>query len=120
MMYEGQINNALTCVNAIRDRFDGEKPSPSDEPECVHNYAKAMASCSAVLACSGFNYSAVQKSMEFTANAGTYFWSNGSAWGTCKIEGKEAQLTLLMGKLQLSSFTLKGLATKKLRICSLQ
>jgi hypothetical protein len=120
MIFENQTENGLKCISSIRNRFDGLKRNPFDEPECGHHYARAMASWAALLACSGFNYSAVQKSMEFTANTGTYFWSNGSAWGTCKIEGKEAQLTVMMGKLQLSSFTLKGLATKKLKNCNLQ
>ena len=120
MIFENQTENGLKCIRSIRNRFDGLKRNPYDEPECGHHYARAMASWAAVLACSGFNYSSVQKSMEFTANAGTYFWSNGSAWGTCKIEGKTAQLTVLMGKLQLNSFTLKGLPTKKLKNSNLQ
>jgi len=120
MLFENQTENGLQCIKSIRSRFDGLKRNPFDEPECGHHYARAMASWAAVLAYSGFNYSAVQKSLEFTANAGSYFWSNGSAWGTCKIEGKKAELTVLMGKLQLSSFTLKGLGTKKLKNCNLQ
>lgn len=115
MIYENQTDNGLKCIKSIRDRFDGLKRNPFDEPECGHHYARAMASWASAIACSGFNYSAVTKSMEFTANAGTYFWSNGSAWGTCKIEGKTVQLTVLMGKLELNSFALKGLPTKKLK-----
>jgi uncharacterized protein (DUF608 family) len=120
MIFENQTENGLKCINSIRNRFDGLKRNPFDEPECGHHYARAMASWAAVLAYSGFNYSAVQKSMEFTSNSGVYFWSNGSAWGTCKIEGKKAELTVLKGEIQLKSFTLKDLSTKKLRNCYLQ
>jgi len=115
MLYENQTENGLRCIKSIRNRFDGLKRNPFDEPECGHHYARSMASWAAVLAYSGFNYSAVEKSMEFTANAGTYFWSNGSAWGTCKIGGNKAELTVLKGEIQLRSFTLKGHSTKKLK-----
>ncbi|MFM2146087.1 MAG: hypothetical protein RL732_923, partial [Bacteroidota bacterium] len=34
MLYEGQRENGLKCIQSIRDRFDGEKRNPFDEPEC--------------------------------------------------------------------------------------
>jgi hypothetical protein len=69
-----------------------------------------MASWAAVLALSGFRYSAVEKSMSFTANEGTHFWSNGSAWGTCRITREEdkhkVDLEVLHGRLELKTFRL--------------
>jgi hypothetical protein len=115
MMYEGQRENALKCINSIRNRFDGEKRNPFDEPECGHHYARAMASWSAVLALSGFQYSAIDKSMAFTADPGNYFWSNGYAWGAVKIakvpEGLELTITIEKGNVELSSVTLAGVGT---------
>ncbi|MDP4289558.1 MAG: GH116 family glycosyl-hydrolase [Bacteroidota bacterium] len=105
MLYEGDTENGLKCIKAIRDRFDGLKRNPFDEPECGHHYARAMASWSAVLALSGFHYSGVEHSMRFTSVPGNYFWSNGYAWGNCKIENDKATLTVLKGKLLLSSFS---------------
>jgi len=105
MIYEGQIENGLKCIKSIRDRFDGLKRNPFDEPECGHHYARAMASWSAVLALSGFHYSGVDQSMQFTSTPGTYFWSNGYAWGNCKIEKGKATLTVLKGKIALSKFS---------------
>jgi len=105
MIYEGQIENGLKCIKSIRDRFDGLKRNPFDEPECGHHYARAMASWSAVLALSGFHYSGVEHSIQFTSTSGTYFWSNGYAWGNCKIEKEKATLTVMKGKISLSKFS---------------
>jgi non-lysosomal glucosylceramidase len=50
--------------------------------------------------------------MTFAAKDGTYFWSNGYAWGSCSVKqsakGKLIELSVLQGELDLSSFTLDG------------
>lgn len=115
MIYENQTENGLKCIKSIRDRFDGLKRNPFDEPECGRHYARAMASWAGVLAMSGFQYSGVTQSMKFTAKAGTYFWSNGTAWGTCRINGKSAELTVLKGSVALKNFTIDGVGSKKLK-----
>jgi non-lysosomal glucosylceramidase len=106
MIYEGQTEDGLKCIKAIRDRFDGLKRNPFDEPECGHHYARAMASWATVLALSGFHYSGIEKSIQFTSVPGNYFWSNGYSWGTCKIETGKAEITVLKGNLSLSKFQL--------------
>ena len=108
MLYEGQTENGLKCIEAIRNRFDGKKRNPFDEPECGHHYARAMASWAAVLAMSDFHYSGVTKSMSFTSHTGTYFWSNGYSWGTCKVEPNKATLSVVKGNLELADFSLTG------------
>jgi len=112
MLYEGQVDNGLRCIANIRGRYDGRKRSPFDEAECGHHYARAMASWAAVLALSGFHYSSVEKTMTFAAKRGTFFWSNGYAWGSCSIEeaekGMSVQLSVLHGELALREFTLEG------------
>ncbi len=115
MLYEGQTENGLKCIKSIRDRFDGEKRNPYDEPECGHHYARAMASWSSILALSGFKYNANEKSMEFTSTPGMFFWSNGYAWGTCKIQGNTASLTVLHGKIELNKFSIHGKGYKVLQ-----
>ena len=106
MIYEGQIDNALQCIRAIRHRFDGAKRNPFDEPECGHHYARAMASWGTIPALSGFHYSGVDRTMRFTSRPGTYFWSNGYAWGTCKVGRKKATLHVMHGTLQLKQLTI--------------
>jgi len=111
MLYEGQADNGLRCIKNIRDRYDGRKRSPFNEAECGHHYARAMASWAAVLAMTGFNYSGVEKTMTFAAQKGTFFWSNGYAWGSCSIKrttaGMKVELSVLHGELGLSKFILR-------------
>lgn len=98
MLYEGQEKDGLTVIKAIRDRYDGKKRSPFDEAECGHHYARAMASWAAILALTGFHYSAVEQRLQFGAlPAGKpVFWSTGHAWGTCELrkQGRKTALEL--------------------------
>jgi non-lysosomal glucosylceramidase len=114
MLYEGQTDNGLLCIKNIRDRFNGQKRNPFDEIECGHHYARAMASWAGILATTGFHYSGVKKSMAFTSKPGTYFWSNGYAWGTCKVENMKATLAVLSGQVILSEFTLTGIGSVRI------
>jgi len=115
MLYAGQTENALKCIQNIRNRFDGRKRNPFDEPECGHHYGRSMTSWAAVLAWSDFLYSGVDQHMRFTGKPGAYFWSNGSAWGTCQVSNGQVTLAVLHGQLPLSAFTLKGKGTKKIK-----
>ena len=115
MLYEGQTDDGLLCIRNIRNRYDGKKRSPFNEAECGHHYGRAMASWSAHLALTGFQYSGVKKSMVFTSKPGSYFWSNGSAWGTCNVENNRATLTVMHGTLELSEFSLEGGKSVKLQ-----
>ena len=103
MLYEGMTEEGLTCIRSIRDRFDGAKRNPFNEPECGHHYARSMASWAAVLALSDFQYSGIDHKMHFTDRPGRYFWSNGYAWGMCTIAEDEVTLELLKGELVLKN-----------------
>ncbi len=107
MLYEGQHENGLRLIEAIRSRYDGERRSPFNEAECGHHYARAMASWAAVLALTGFQYSGVTETMRFAPVAGATrrFWSTGDAWGTVRLDpdgaGTAVTLTVLAGQLAL-------------------
>ena len=120
MLQEGQTEDGLLCIRNIRDRYDGKKRSPFNEAEAGHHYARSMMAWAGILATTGFQYSAVEKSMTFTATPGTYFWSNGYSYGTCVVKNKEVELTVLYGKLELKHFTLKGLGTKTFKTKTIQ
>ncbi len=113
LLYEGLCAEGLAVISAIRDRFDGRKRNPFDEAECGHHYARAMAAWSAVLALTGFRYSAVAARMEFGAPDGAYFWSNGYAWGRCAIDGDRVTLDVCHGTLALREFCLVGVGVKR-------
>jgi hypothetical protein len=108
MLYEGMEKEGLEVMTNIRARYNGSRRNPFDEAECGHHYARAMASWSSVLALSGFHYSGVEKQIKFTNRPGSYFWSNGSAWGSCEIGETEGQVevdfTVLHGGIELKSF----------------
>jgi non-lysosomal glucosylceramidase len=111
MLYEGLSEDGLESIQDIRARYDGQRRSPFDEAECGHHYARAMASWGAVLALSGFDYSAVKGEMVFASNSGNFFWSNGYACGSCVLstQGNVAkiELSVLQGDLSLTRFQLR-------------
>jgi hypothetical protein len=106
------VEEGLTCIRNVRERYDGRKRSPFDEAECGHHYARAMASWAAVTALTGFRYSAVDHHMRFSAaeREATAFWSTGDSWGiaTQRRSGSsiDASLTVLGGTLKLDRITL--------------
>ena len=116
MLYEGQVENGLKCIEAIRDRYDGKKRNPFDEPECGHFYARAMASWSAPMALSKFNYNGYTKTFTITARPGTYFWSNGSAWGNCVVSDKKVTLNVEYGEVEVDKLQLDNGIAKKSKI----
>jgi len=108
MLYEGQVKSGLQCMQNTRERYDGLKRSPFDEAECGHHYARAMITWAAGLALSGFRFSGVERAMSFSRRPGTWFWSNGYAWGTCTLKqqrgGMGVALAVLHGSLSLKRF----------------
>jgi hypothetical protein len=62
---------------------------------------------------SGFNYNAPQKTITITSKPGTYFWSNGYAWGTCQVQGKTAVLKVLYGNMAVSQLVIAGVGSAK-------
>jgi len=119
MLYEDQTDAGIRCIRNIRDRYDGYKRNPFDEAECGHHYARAMASWAALLALSGFHYSAVDKIMKFDPKEGRFFWSNGAAWGVCTLHkddpGFRVTLKVKHGELRLNTFVLTGLGKADLK-----
>ena len=92
MIKEGMIDEALTIIMAIRDRYDGYKRSPWSETEAGHHYVRPMSSFSLLTAFSGQETDMVSNTLTFhpVLNANDYrtFWITGKAWGvyTQKID----------------------------------
>lgn len=109
MLYENQLEPGLRCIRNIRNRYNGSRRNPYDEAECGHHYARAMISWAATLALSGFQYSGVSQTLRVNDQVGTYFWSNGYAWGTCTKQKQgnkmRVDLTVLHGTLPLKTLT---------------
>jgi len=112
MLYYGETTEGLKCIEAIRNRYDGRKRNPFNEAECGHHYARAMIAWAGLLALSGFQYSAVSKSMSMlrTSVPVRFFWSNGYAWGSIiqkpRPRATEITLSVCEGNLALRNFSL--------------
>ncbi len=110
LLYEGLLEEGLSIVKGVRDRYDGRRRNPWDEVECGHHYARAMSSWGLLLALSGFSYSGVDMKLGFEPqlypeNFST-LWTTGSGWGsfsqmlqdgktlTMKLSAAEGELRL--------------------------
>jgi hypothetical protein len=86
LIYEGMLREALTVIESVRRRHDGERRNPWNEPECGHHYARAMSSWATLVAASGFHYSGVERRLTLTPRLRRpnfrSFWSAPSGWGT--------------------------------------
>ncbi|HSZ33819.1 MAG TPA: GH116 family glycosyl-hydrolase [Puia sp.] len=108
MMYEGMYKEALHIISDTRNRYDGYKRNPFNEEECGNHYARAMASWSALIAFSQFNYSAVEHDFSITARHGNYFWSNGYAWGNAEVSDNKVLISVHYGNLRIRTIHLAG------------
>lgn len=111
MLQEGMLEEGLTIVSAIRDRYDGEKRNPWNEIECGSNYARSMASYSLLLALSGFEYDMTEEMIGFnpyqTSEDGfKCFWSLASGWGIFETERNKVIIKVLYGKLSVKKIHL--------------
>ncbi len=122
MLYEGLEAEGLRCISMIRARYDGQQRNPFDEAECGHHYARAMASWAAVLALTGFHYSAVTKTIEIAARPGRFPWSTGRACGEMNLarQGpnlRDLNLTLIVheGSIAVEWLKVEGRGVSPLR-----
>ncbi|MEW5901719.1 MAG: GH116 family glycosyl hydrolase, partial [Acidobacteriota bacterium] len=114
LIYEDLLEEGLTIVKAVRDRYDGDRRNPWDEVECGHHYARAMSSWALLLALSGYSYSGVDMKMGFApriyAEDFRTFWTSGSGWGNysqrIQVEGNlRAGLAVSSGEVRLKEFS---------------
>ena len=119
MIYEGLIDEGLSIVKAIRDRYDGEKRNPWNEFECGSNYARSMASYSLFLALSGFEYDMVKGHIGFSPkiNGENFycFWSLNTGWGAFQMKENKIELTVKSGQISLNSFACNVLEIKEVK-----
>jgi hypothetical protein len=119
MLYEGMQDDGLKVIQDIRDRYDGLKRNPFGEIECGRHYARAMTAYGAVIALTGFNYSAVSNTMKFKAVDGKYFWANGYTYGTVEQKRNKNKISVklkVLGEkpLALKDFELRGFGAHSL------
>ncbi len=108
LIYSGHIDEGLTIVRALRERYCGFNRNPWDELECGHHYARAMASWAVLLALSGYQYDGTRSFIAFSPRINkdnfSTFWSCGSGWGSFEVKGNTVVLKVEYGDLALSKF----------------
>jgi hypothetical protein len=113
MIMDGLVDEGMTCVEAIRARYDGERRNPWNEFECGSNYARSMAAYALLNAFSGFQFDMVHQELGFAPvrlQNGHFrcFWSLDSGWGEFHSSAESAQIQLLYGTLTLQKLSLAG------------
>jgi len=105
MLQCGLEEEAVSVVEAIRDRYDGKKRNPWAEIECGASYSRAMASYSFLLIYSGFKYDMTKGRLGFIPKkSGKYFWSIDGAWGSVDLRDDQVVFEVLFGEIELKEF----------------
>ena len=112
LMYEGLVDEGLDLISRVRARYDGLRRNPFDEAECGHHYARAMASWAAILAVTGFGYSAVTKTLMLGTRPGRFPWSTGYAWGEYVLDippsgSAQLEFSVVEGALSVGTVRLR-------------
>ena len=114
LIYEGLLEEGLSIVKGICDRYDGLRRNPWNEVECGSHYARALASWSVLLALSGYAHSAKEFSLTFAPklNAENFrcFFAANSGWGTYS-QGRQnsrinVRLEVLHGQVRVQRLNL--------------
>lgn len=111
MLKEGMLEEGMTVVKSVRDRYDGEKRNPWNELECGSNYARSMASYALLNVFSGFEYDMVHKKLGFNPiqpdpKGSRFFWSLDEAWGEVMIKEESVTVRVHAGELKLKTLSL--------------
>ncbi|MCX6047355.1 MAG: GH116 family glycosyl-hydrolase [Chloroflexi bacterium] len=120
MIQTGLVDEGMTCVEALRKRYDGERRNPWNEFECGSNYARSMASYALLNAFSGFEFDMVQHLLGFNPvrpDNGQFrcFWSLDSGWGEFEMGANGVEVRLLYGHLDLQTLRLPFLANQTVK-----
>jgi hypothetical protein len=108
MCMYGMEDHAVTHVTDIRNRFDGKKRNPYDEPEYGHHYARAMSSWGLIPTLSGFRHDAVSGELTITPRWKNHsrfrcIWSAHSGWGYFTKDEASLEILALYGDLSFRS-----------------
>jgi non-lysosomal glucosylceramidase len=111
MMQYGLVEEGLEVVEALRERYDGNKRNPWNEIECGNNYARSMSSYALLNTLSGFSFDMVNGMIGFdpiihTGESFQCFWSLDSGWGEYVQTEAKVELRVLYGNLRLKTFQL--------------
>jgi uncharacterized protein (DUF608 family) len=116
MIAEGLVQEGLTVVRAIHDRYAPDKRNPFNEIECGDHYSRAMASYGSFITICGFEYNGPECVIGFspriTPQNFKAAFTSARGWGTFTQQYDDsiftASLTLKWGDLTLKTMLLKA------------
>lgn len=109
LISEGFIDEGVSIVKAVRDRYRGFNRNPWNEIECGSNYARSMASFALLPIFSGFRFDMPNGVIGFNPIVSGDFrclWSLDSAWGRFERNTECTSLTVVSGKIHLNCIEL--------------
>ena len=119
MIMHRHEKEGLTCVAAVRSRYDGKKRNPWNEMECGSTYARSLSSYALLLAYSGFIFDLYHHKIGFhpliTENY-SFFWSVDSGFGTISKKNGKFLLKVLYGYLDLKELELDLSEIKEIKL----
>lgn len=110
LIASGLVDEGLTIVKALRQRYDGRVRNPWNEYECGSYYARAMASYALLHALSGFFYSGATHTLRFAPrfypSRFKVFFSTVSGWGTVSMQMDHVIVEMIEGELRIERLEL--------------
>jgi uncharacterized protein (DUF608 family) len=111
LLYEGFAEEGLTIVRAVRARHDGLARNPWNEVECGNHYARSLASWAPLVAYTGAQWDAEDRSLSFSpavpGDLGSIF-STGGGWGRVALDSAGVTLTVEGGSVAFDSLAVHG------------
>lgn len=109
LISEGMVEEGISVVKAIRDRYRGFNRNPWNEIECGSNYARSMASFALMPIFSGFQFAMQDRMLGFHPVIEGDFrsiWAVDAAWGRYEKTVDTTTLTVCQGTLALEALEL--------------
>jgi hypothetical protein len=112
MIWEGLLDEGLEIVRAIRERHDGAKRNPWNEPECGDHYARALASYGLLQAYARSQFDLSRGRIAFAPQIHrdrfSVFFAVDGAWGSLEYDGDSASIHLGAGRLEVRELEIDG------------
>jgi hypothetical protein len=123
MILAGLVDQGLSVVRAVRERYDGQVRNPWNEYECGSYYARALAAYALLQSLSGVSYSKVTRTLTVQprtgAREGRFFFAAADGWGTVAYErrrgGTTVRVSLDEGQLVVDRVVVAGDAADRRR-----